>query len=181
MLFHKFNGRVLGLVFCGFLLLQGSQLEAGGKSGNSEVSSKYKTAGVDNFRLADYQDELLQCTALATIQMWVGDDLGNDAGALVRQSISENYWLETGNAYLSLAKQANGNHDLSQEVRVQMKSLTAEWHRLTENEVSGEDWTAWNKLIDRCESWRSNRSAHSFYSQGRNSATGQNAAPVGAG
>ena len=115
MFFHNINGRVLGLVFCGFLLFHAGQLEAGGKSGSSkssEVAVKYKTVDTENFRLSDYQDELLECTALATIQLWVGDDLGDNSGALVRQTINESYWLEIGNAYLSLAKEANGKQDL---------------------------------------------------------------------
>jgi len=176
MYFHSFTGRVSGLLIFAFLSLQCHGAGATGVSHSSksaEVAIKYKSAGLAEFRLADYEGELVECSALAAIHMWIGDNIGQDAGSEVRRSISEDYWLDVSKDYLSLAKEASGREDLSQEFRKEVKGLTVEWRRLTETDAAASEWAGWYDLVDRCETWRPKKTRHSYYTRGRESVAGR--------
>lgn len=182
MFFHVFTGRVLGFFACVVLPFYCPLLGAAGASTslkhaeakNAEVAMKYKAEGLAEFRLANYQEELLECSALSAIHMWVGDNIGEDSGSEIRKTISEDYWLDISKDFLALAKEASGKEDLSQEVRVQIKGLAAEWRRLSEAEVSADEWVGWYDLIDRCDEWRPEKTARSYYSKGRETIADQN-------
>ncbi len=131
-----------------------------------EVATKYKAGRSAGFRLEDYRDELIECSALAAIHTWMGDSIGDDEGHAVRQAIARDYWIEVSNAYLTLAESAASAPDLSREVGARMRTLAAEWRSLTESTGSA-DWTAWYNRVDRCDAWRPERPAHSFYSKGK--------------
>jgi hypothetical protein len=176
MYFRSFKGRVSGLLLFIFLSLQchgagATSVSASSKS--AEVAIKYKSAGLAEFRLADYEGELVECSALAAIHMWIGDNIGQDAGSEVRRSISEDYWLEISKDYLSLAKEASGRDDLSAEFRKEVKGLTVEWRRLTESDTSASEWANWYDLVDRCETWRPKNARRSYYTRGRESIAGR--------
>jgi hypothetical protein len=163
-------GRSIGLSIISVLFLSSGPLFAGGGAASSqsaEVAIEYKKTGLLEFQLADFEEELLECSGLAAVHMWISDNIGSDAGSGVRASISEDYWLDISHDYLSLAKQASGKEDMSKEVRVHIRGLTAEWYRLTETKVSPEDWSDWYELVDRCETWRPANSARSYYNKGR--------------
>jgi len=170
MYFQFTKGRAAGLLLLSLALTGYSfALFASDKTGSNrraKVAAEYKSASVGNFSLADYQEELLECTALATLQMWVGDGSDGGEGSQVRKTISENYWLEIGNGYLSLAKEASGKQDLSEEVHEQIVALTSEWRRLTDNNANDAEWSKWNALIERCETWRPEGSTYTYYSRG---------------
>ena len=173
-------GRVLGLFSCGVLFCIVSSLAFAGGAGASqvdEVAIEYKANGVAEFRLADYQNELIECSALSAIHMWIGDNIGDDLGSEVRRTIAEDYWLETSKDYLALASQASGKQDLSAEFRTEIKSLAAEWRRLTQSDTAPEQWTGWYELVDRCDAWRPEKTVHSFYSRGKAPVVGQD--PMG--
>ena len=159
--FISITGRVLGSALLTFAL-SFSPIPVAAASGNSEVSVENKRDDSPNFSLSDYEQDLLQCSALSAIHMWIEDSIGFDEGSEVRKAIGEDYWLKVSKEYLSLAEQASGGDDLSEEVGVEIRSLAAEWRRLTETEVSDSEWISWNNLIDNCESWRSDRTARSF-------------------
>lgn len=143
-----------------------------------EVAVEYKTAGLAEFNLADYEDELLQCSALSAIHMWLGDNIGDDSGSEVRRALDEDYWLEVSRSYLSLAEKASGGADLTREVGLEIKAVTAEWRRLTESGVSPEDWAGWYNLVDRCETWRPAQASRSYYTRGRELAANRKAGPA---
>ena len=168
MCFRSFNGRAFGFSVCVVLSFFCSQLSAGSASSSQlpEVEIEYKAKGLTEFHLADYKQELLQCSALAAIHMWIGDNIGPDSGAEVRRTIYEKYWLEISREYLSLAKKASGNPDLSQEIRTEIRNLTGEWRRLTETKVNAEDWAGWYELVGRCDSWRPEKATRAYFSNG---------------
>jgi len=168
MFFRASTSRAFGVSVCVVVCFCCSQLYAGTQSSSrhSEVEIQYKAKGLTEFHLADYKDELLQCSALAAIHMWISDNIGADSGAEVRRAIYEDYWLEISNEYLSLAKKASGKPDLSQEVRTEIRNLTGEWRRLTETKVSAEDWRGWYDLVGRCDAWRPEKTARAYFSNG---------------
>ena len=171
MFFHGFTGRVLGLVTCCVVLsLYCGHLLAADLSASSEpaeVAIKYKAEGLPEFQLVDYEFELLECSALAAVHSLIDDNIGDDSGSEVRTALTKNYWIDVSHDYLSLAQEAGGEADLYQEVGIQMRGLVAKWHRLTETEVSADDWTGWYELTDRCDTWRPAKPAHSYYGNGR--------------
>lgn len=180
MFFHLLNGRVFGLLAFSALIFHCSALNAADASVSSnaaEVAIKYKSGGLTEFHLVDYEEELIECSALAAMHTWIGDNIGQDAGAEVRKVIGEDYWLEISREYLSLAREAGGSSDLSQEFRKKIKGLTTEWRRLTEMPVNTGEWAGWYGLVDRCESWRPEKTRRSFYNKGRESMAAQNSAP----
>ncbi len=134
---------------------------------SAEVASVYKAQHLDRLQLAVYQDELLECSALAAIHMWIGDNLGNDSGAEVRKKLNNDYWINVSKSYLSLAEQASGGSDLNPELGSQMKRMAAEYRDLTESQAEPEAWASWYDRIDRCDTWRPDRPAHAFYNNGR--------------
>jgi len=168
MFFRSFTGRAFGISTCVVLTLCCSQLHAGTASSfkHPEVEIQYKAKGLTEFHLADYKEELLQCSALAAIHMWISDNIGQDSGSEVRRTIYEAYWLEISNEYLSLAKKASDNADLSQEVRAEIRNLTGEWRRLTETKVGAADWASWYELVDRCDTWRPEKATRAYFSNG---------------
>ncbi len=174
MFYQRISGRVLGLITISVLSFLGTWLNANpafAASKQDEVAVEHKTQGLTDFRLADYQAELLQCSALSAIHMWIGDNLGDDEGAQVRKTLDEDYWLETSKDYIALAEQAAGNPDLTEQFGLEVRSLAAEWRHLTEDQVAVGDWQKWYELIDRCDSWRPNPPARSYFNNGRSSAT----------
>ncbi len=78
---------------------------------SAEVASAYKAEHVEGFQLASYQDELLECSALAAIHMWIGDNLGDDSGAEVRKKLNDDYWINVSKGYLALAEEAEPKND----------------------------------------------------------------------
>jgi hypothetical protein len=75
---------------------------------------------------------------------------------------------------LSLAQEASGTENLVPEVGIQIRGLFAEWRRLTETDVTAEDWVGWYNRTDQCDTWRPANPTHSYYSRGREPATSQN-------
>jgi len=170
MFVYNLAGRVLGLAATFFMVLYCPAVIAAGDSAsseNDEVAIEYKAEDLADFHLSDYENELLECSALSAIHMWVGDNIGEDSGSEVRRALDENYWLEISREYLSLAEQASGGADLSREVGAEIKAVTAEWRRLTENKVSPDEWVGWYSLVDRCETWRPEKASRSYYTRGR--------------
>ena len=179
MLFHSRGSRVFCLSAAFLISIYASQLAAAGAAGSSrrdEVAIKYKSAAVPGFNLAEYETELLQCSALAAIHTWIGDNIGSDEGSEVRKTLAEDYWLDVSREYFSLAKKASGDDDLSEEIRAEIKSLTGEWRRLTETEVAPADWDGWYDLVDRCDTWRPEKAARSWYNNGRDAVAGNTGA-----
>jgi len=175
---HRISGRGLGLVTFVALSFQCSVLMAGGTSASAshgQVAKEYKAEGLEEFQLADYEQELLECSALSAIHMWVGDNIGEDSGSEVRRALDEDYWLDVSRDYLSLAEEASGGADLSQQVGAEIKAVTIEWRRLTENTAGPEEWNGWFELVDRCETWRPKNASRSYYSKGRELAVNQHA------
>jgi hypothetical protein len=178
MFFQLFTGRVLGLVSCClFLSLGCDRLRAADVSAApkyAEVGTRYKAQRVAGFQLAQYTDELLECSALAAVHTLIGDNIGEDAGSEVRKTLGKDYWIEASHDYLSLAEQAAGAKDMVHEVGIQIRGLFAEWRRLTETEVSPDDWGRWYQLTDRCDTWRPAKPTRSYYTRGRQPTTSQN-------
>ena len=173
--------RVLGVLAIVAASVHCSSLLAAGKStpaGQGEVSVEYKTDDPANFQLAEYEEELLECSALSAIHMWVGDNIGDDSGSEVRRALAEDYWLEVSRSYLSLAEKASGGADLTSEVGAEIKAVTAEWRRLTESDAGPEAWAEWYSLVDRCETWRPEQVSRSYYTRGRELAANSKSAPV---
>lgn len=180
MAFQSFTGRVLGFSAVFLLSFHAAALHAAGSSASSrhaEVAIKYKKANLAEFRLADFEGELLQCSALAALHTWIGDNIGTDEGSEVRKALNEDYWLDISREYYSLAREASGDADLSQEIRAEIKSLTGEWRRLTETEVGASDWNVWYDLVDRCDTWRPETTTRSYYNKGRETLAEQVRAP----
>jgi len=184
MLFQLRHGRLPGLLSIAFLALHFSGLDAATAAASSiknEVAVKYKSERTKEFRLADYQDELLDCSALAAMHMWIGDNIGQDAGSEVRRVLGEDYWLSISKEYMSLARQAAGKSNLSSAFRTHIRRLTDEWRRLTETQVSANEWSGWYDLVDRCETWRPEKPKRSFNVNGRKSIAAGNEGPKVAG
>jgi hypothetical protein len=137
-------------------------------SSSSEVSLKFKARNVGDVQLGAYKDELIDCSALAGIHTWIGDNL-NTAGAEVRKALNGDYWVSVSNAYLSLAQQAANNPEVSKEVGARMRVLAAEYRELTESPAGTTDWSGWYDLIDRCDSWRTDSPSQAFFTNGRES------------
>lgn len=171
MFFQLFTGRVLGLVGCClFLSLGCDRLRAADVSAApkyAEVGTRYKAQRVAEFQLAQYTDELLECSALAAVHTLIGDNIGDDAGSEVRKTLGTDYWIEVSHDYLSLAEEASGSADLVQEVGIQIRGLFAEWRRLTAGQVTADDWDGWYKLTDQCDTWRPAKPTHPYYTRGR--------------
>jgi len=136
MFFHGFTGRVLGLVTCCVVLsLHCDRLLAADVSASpesAEVATKYKAERLAEFHLADYEFELLECSALAAVHSLIDDNLGEDEGREVRNALAKKYWIDVSHDYLSLAREASGEADLYQEVGIQMRGLVAKctaWRR----------------------------------------------------
>ena len=178
MFFHSFTGRVLGLLSCCVVLslhcerLLAADIAASPKY--AEVATKYKAQGLTDFHLADYKDELLECSALAAVHTMIGDNIGEDEGSEARRALASDYWIEVSHDYLSLAEEASGAENLVQEVGIQIRGLFAEWRRLTETEVTADDWVGWYKLTDQCDTWRPAKPTHSYYSRGREPIAAEN-------
>ena len=170
MVFHSWLGRMVGLsavLLFAFHTIEAAAAGVAGTSRRDEVGIKYKSAAVTEFQLSDYESELLQCSALAAIHTWIGDNIGTDAGSEVRKTLNEDYWLDVSREYFSLAKKAAGDEDLSEEIRAEIKSLTGEWRRLTETGVGPSEWAGWYDLIDRCDTWRPEKASRSYYDHDR--------------
>lgn len=180
MFFQLFTGRVLGLVSCClFLSLACDRLCAADVSAApkyAEVASKYKAEGLADFHLAEYKDELLECSALAAVHTLIGDNIGEDAGSEVRKTLGKDYWMEVSHDYLSLAEDASGAENLVHEVGIQIRGLFAQWRRLTETEVTADDWGGWYQLTDRCDTWRPAKPTRPYYTRGRAPTTGESLA-----
>lgn len=131
-----------------------------------EVAPVYKANRVAELNLAAYKDELVDCSALAGIHTWIGDDL-NTAGAEVRQVLNNDYWVSISKAYLTLAQQASGTPDLSKEMGARMRVIAADYRDLTTTSASTANWSSWYDLIDRCDSWRPAKPARAFYNNKR--------------
>jgi hypothetical protein len=178
MFFYSFTGRVLGFVSCCVVLsLDCGGLLAADDSASpkyAEVAIKYKAEGLAGFRLAEYKDELLECSALAAVHTLIGDNIGEDEGSEVRKTLDKDYWIEVSHDYLSLAQEASGTENLVPEVGIQIRGLFAQWRRLTETEVTAEDWVGWYELTDQCDTWRPAKPTHSYYSKGRESIANKN-------
>jgi hypothetical protein len=144
-----------------------SASSASADSGKNEVASKFKTERVAQLNMAAYEDELLDCSALAGIHTWIGDNLGDGAGAEVRMALAEDYWISVSKRYLELAEQAGGEADLEQQLGPRMRELAAEFRDLTSSQSAEANWTDWYDLIDRCDSWRPAKPTHAFYNNGR--------------
>lgn len=156
MFYQGVSGRFLGLFVIASLSVSGALLLIGtayAGSSQAEVAVEHKQEDLANFQLAEFRTELLQCSALSAIHMWIGDDLGEE-GAQVRQQLDEEYWLNTSKDYLALASQASGGSDLTGAVGAEMKILTAEWRHLTEEQATADEWQDWYALTERCDSWR---------------------------
>jgi hypothetical protein len=119
MFLPSLNGRVSGCVrYSLALLIVGTLVGtltpafcSAASTRSNEVSSAYKAERVDGFQLASYQDELLECSALAAIHMWIGDNLGDDSGAEIRKKLNDDYWINVSKGYLALAEEADGDVD----------------------------------------------------------------------
>lgn len=176
---HPFTGRALGVAACFiFLSCTGEPALAAGaaaSSGSTQVAVEYKAQKVPEFQLTDYQDELVECSALAAIHTWLGNPFEEAAGFEVRQALARDYWIEISNKYLSLARQASSEADVQKKVGARMRVLAAEWRRLTESHSVAPNWNGWYDLIDRCDSWRPVKPAYAFYSKGRKTADEQGA------
>lgn len=138
-------------------------------SRSAEVAAVYKAEGITQLKIASYEDELLDCSALAAIHLWIGDNLGDDSGAEVRKKLNNDYWIDLSKGYLSLAQEASDEADLSQQLGVRMRALSAEFRELTESQAEPESWANWYDLIDRCDTWRPEKPTHAFYNNGRQS------------
>jgi|GEM_PF-6847719 len=138
-------------------------------SRSAEVAAVYKAEGMPELQLASFENELLDCSALAAIHMWIGDNLGDNSGAEVRKKLNNDYWIDLSKGYLSLAQEASDEADLSQQLGVRMRALSAEFRDLTESQAEPESWANWYDLIDRCDTWRPEKPAHAFYNNGRSS------------
>ena len=164
-------GRVFGLLVCCVVLTSvGERLLAAdtpAASKPAEVATEHKAEGSAQFLLADYEQELIECSALAAIHMWIGDNIGEDSGSELRKTLAKDYWTEVSKEYLSLAREAGGEDDLYQEVGVRMRILAAEWRRLTETEFSADNWDGWYERVDRCDAWRPEQPTRAYYSKGR--------------
>lgn len=171
MFFQPEKGRNSGrYLFCLTLLtaaLLASASTAFAEPGTTEVATKYKAQHVDQLDLAAYEDELLDCSALAGIHTWIGDNLGDNEGAEVRKVLAEDYWIELSKGYMVLAEQASGDDSISEELGVRMKELAAEFRDLTDSQAPTSSWSDWYDLIDRCDSWRPAKPTHAFYNHGR--------------
>lgn len=175
MFLQSLNGRIPGCIRYSLALLIAGTLTpalcSAASTRSAEVASAYKAEHVDGFQLASYQDELLECSALAAIHMWIGDNLGDDSGAEVRKKLNDDYWINVSKGYLALAEEADAKNDtevdLSQEVGVQMRALSAKFRELTESRAEPDRWASWYDRIDRCDTWRPDRPAHAFYNNGR--------------
>jgi len=173
MIYQGISGRVLGLVSLSLAFGLGSLVATDplfAASKKDEVAVEHKTRDLAEFQLADYQQELLQCSALSAIHMWIGDNLGDDEGAQVRKTLDEDYWLETSKEYLALANLAAGEADLTAEVGQEIRNLAAEWRHLNEAQAAPEEWQEWYALIDRCDSWRPDPPSRSYFNNGHQSA-----------
>jgi len=177
MFFHSIAGRAFGLFTCCVVLSLccDRELVAGvSKSSTSaDVATKYKAQGSAEFRLTEHKDELLECSALAVVQTLIGDNLGDDAGSQVRDALARDYWIEVSHGYLALAEEASGDKDLIREVGIQIRGLVAEWQRLTETEVTDDDWGHWHKLSDLCDTWRPAKPEHAYFSKAKISVANQ--------
>lgn len=164
------SGNYIGRIALTFVLLMATATSAVAftSSSSSEVSLKYKARNVGDVRLGAYKAELIDCSALAGIHTWIGDDL-NTAGAEVRKALNSDYWVGVSNAYLSLAQQAANNPEVSKEVGARMRVLAAEYRELTESPAETANWNSWYDLIDRCDSWRTDKPSQAFFSNGRKS------------
>ncbi|MSQ99152.1 MAG: hypothetical protein EXR85_07670 [Xanthomonadales bacterium] len=164
MYFQSFIGRALGLGICCAVLFAAN---ASASSKYAEVAVKYKAKGLAEFQLAEYKDELLECSALAAVHTMIGDNIGEDEGSEARIALASDYWIEVSHDYLSLAEEASGAKNLVQEVGIQIRGLFAEWRRLTETQVTADDWGGWYKLTDQCDTWRPAKPTHAYYTRGR--------------
>lgn len=142
--------------------------EAFKSTSNSEVSPTYKARHVGDLHLGAYKDELIECSALAGIHTWIGDNLDDASGAEIRKKINGDYWINTSKAYLSLAEQTSGIPDLSQEMGARMRALAVQFRDLTESPAGTANWSNWYDLIDRCDSWRVEKPKQAFFSNDRN-------------
>jgi hypothetical protein len=149
-----------------FLAIFSGTAEAFKSTSNSEVSPTYKARIVGDLHLGAYKDELIECSALAGIHTWIGDSLG-DSGAVVRTTLNRDYWTKTSKDYLSLAEQASGEPDLSQQTGVRMRVLAAQYRDLTESPEGTANWSGWYDLVDRCNSWRPDPPSRAFFDNGR--------------
>jgi hypothetical protein len=173
MIFHARLGRVPGRTSV-FSLLAGIgalmvAVNAAASPSSEEVSFEYKAKRGGTAELSSYEEELLECSALAGIHTWIGDNLGDDSGAEIRKSLNNDYWINVSKSYLALAQQATGKSDLFPEVGNRMKALAAEYRDLTASQADTSGWLDWYQLIDRCDTWRPNPPAHAFYNNGRQS------------
>lgn len=156
MFYQGVSGRFLGLFVIAALSVSGALLLIGtayAGSSQAEVAVEHKQEDLANFQLAEFRTELLQCSALSAIHMWIGDNLA-DEGAQVRQQLDEEYWLNTSKDYLALANRAGGGTDLTEAVGAEIKILTADWRHLTEEQATADEWLEWYELTERCDSWR---------------------------
>jgi len=156
MIYQGVYGRILGLFAFTAMAFGSTLLHTGlvfAASAREEVAVEHKQDDQVNFQLAEFRTELLQCSALSAIHMWIGDNLA-DEGAQVRQQLDEEYWLKTSKDYLALAGKASGQSDLTEEVGAEMKILTAEWRHLTEEAATADEWEEWFALTERCDTWR---------------------------
>jgi len=173
MIYHSIRGRVLGLVVCCVVLssVGGGLLadEYPASSKYAEVAATFKAAGLTDFDLADYEDELVECSALAAVHTLIGDNIGEDEGTEVRKTLDKDYWIEASHDYLSLAQEASGEADLHKEFGIQVRGIFAEWRRLNDTVVSANSWAGWYDLTDRCDAWRPAKPTHAYYSKGRKS------------
>lgn len=158
----------ISLLFSGLLFAGVSNAAAGSFStaGNAEVAPVYKANRVAELNLAAYEDELIDCSALAGIHSWIGDDLSS-SGAEVRKALNNDYWMSVSKAYLALAKLATGEPDLSKQIGARMRVLAAEFRDLSEAPASTANWSGWYALVDRCDSWRTDSPSRHFYTNGR--------------
>lgn len=167
------SGRVFGRSSTLLILLVAGTLTpatgAAASSRSAEVAAVYKAEGMVELQLAPFENELLDCSALAAIHMWIGDNLGDNSGAEVRKKLNNDYWIDLSKGYLSLAQEASGEADLSQQLGVRMRALSAEFRELTESQAEPESWANWYDLIDRCDTWRPEKPTHAFYNNGRQS------------
>jgi hypothetical protein len=173
MFYHIKLGQAFGRPGFSLILLISSVFtftaSAAASSDSQEVALEYKAKRTGQLELAAYEGELLDCSALAAIHMWIGDGLGDDSGAEVRKKLNSDYWIDLSKGYLALAEQAGGVQDLSEALGVRMRALSAEFRDLTESQPGPDNWTAWYDLVDRCDTWRPERPAHAFYNNGRKS------------
>jgi len=171
MFFQPFIGRVHGLAVCCAVLFA-TTVSASPHA--AEVAVKYKAKGAAEFQLADYKDELLECSALAAVHTMIGDNIGDDEGSEARMALTLDYWIDVSHEYLALAEEASGTENLVPEVGIQIRGLFAEWRRLTESPVNADEWGSWYKLTDQCDTWRPAKPAHAYYGRGRESIVSEN-------